>query len=62
MRYQATITWSEYVPSRRDNIGDLILNIFTLTGVLLLFCAAAGLAFGGFKVFARRYLKRWVGR
>jgi hypothetical protein len=61
VRYQATITWSQYVPSRRDNIGDLILNVFTLTGVLLLFCTAAGLVFGGFKVFARRYLKRWGG-
>ena len=59
--YQATISWSEYVPSQRDNIGDLLLNIFTLTGILLLFCLAAGLAFGGLKVFARRYLKRWVG-
>lgn len=61
VRYQATIAWSQYVPSRRDNIGDLILNIFTLTGILLLFCLTAGLAFGGFRVFARRYLKRWVG-
>jgi hypothetical protein len=61
VRYQATISWSEHVPSRRDNIGDLILNIFTLTGVLLLFCLAAGLAFGGIRLFAQRYLKRWVG-
>jgi hypothetical protein len=61
VRYQATISWSEHVPSRRDNIGDLILNIFTLTGVLLLFCLAAGLAFGGIRLFAQRYLKSWVG-
>jgi hypothetical protein len=59
--YQATITWNEYVPTARDNIGNLVVNIFTLTGVLLLFCATAGLVFGGFKVFARRYLKRWGG-
>jgi hypothetical protein len=60
VRYQATITWNEYVPSARDNIGNLILNIFRLTGVLLLFCLTAGMAFGGFRLFARRYLKRWV--
>jgi hypothetical protein len=61
VRYQATVTWDEYVPTARDNIGNLVINIFTLTGVLLLFCATAGLVFGGLKVFARRYLKRWVG-
>jgi hypothetical protein len=61
VRYQAALTWNEYVPTARDNIGDLILNIFTLTGILLLFCAAAGLAFGGFRLFARRFLKRWIG-
>jgi hypothetical protein len=61
VRYQATISWSEYVPTARDNIGDLLLNIFRLTGVLLVFCAGAGLAFGGIRLFAQRYLKRWIG-
>ena len=54
VRYQAEITWSEHVPSRRDNIGNLILNIFMLVGILLGFSLVAGLAFGGLRVAARR--------
>lgn len=55
VRYQASITWSEHVPTRRDNIGDLIINVFILIGILLGFAAVAGLAFGGFRAF-------WYGR
>ena len=54
IRYQATITWSERVRTRRDNIGDLIINAFILIGVLLSFSLVAGLAFGGFRLLARR--------
>ena len=60
VNYQATISWTEHVPTRRDNIGELILGIFSLAGVLLLFCLAAGLAYGLFRVLRRRYLKRWA--
>ena len=61
VQYQASITWNERTPTARDNIGNLILNIFNLTGLLLLFCAGAGLAFGGIKYFSRRLMRRWVG-
>jgi hypothetical protein len=61
VQYQASITWNERTPTARDNVGNLILNIFNLTGLLLLFCAGAGLAFGGIKYFSRRLLRRWVG-
>ncbi|MGH9661755.1 MAG: DUF6599 family protein [Bryobacteraceae bacterium] len=54
VRYQASISWSERMPTRRDNIGDLIVNVFILIGVLLGFCAVAGLAFGGLRAFLRR--------
>jgi len=57
VRYQASISWSQYVPSRRDNIGDLIVNAFTLIGVLLAFATVAGLAFGGLRMLARRSRK-----
>ncbi len=60
VQYQATITWNERVPTARDNVGNLILNILVLTGVLILFCAAAGVAFGGARILARRYFKGWV--
>src|SRR6266849_2609312 len=54
VRYQASISWSQYVPSRRDNIGDLIINAFILIGVLLAFSTAAGLAFGGLRLLTKR--------
>jgi hypothetical protein len=60
VQYQATITWNEYTPTARDNVGNLILTIMTLCGLLILFCAAAGVAFGGFRILARRYLKGWA--
>lgn len=53
VQYQAAITWSERVPTRRDNVGDLILNVFTLIGILLGFCVVSGLAFGGLRAFLR---------
>ncbi len=54
VKYQATVSWDQYVPTRRDNIGDLIVNAFTLIGFLLAFATVAGFAFGGFRAFNRR--------
>jgi hypothetical protein len=53
IRYQATVAWSEYVPSSRDNIGTLIVNIFILIGFLLVFGVVAGVAYGGVRTFRR---------
>jgi len=55
--YQAQVTRDEYVPTRRDNIGNLVTNVFILTGFLLLFATVAGLAFGGFRVLLRAMRK-----
>jgi hypothetical protein len=55
VEYQAKFTWSERVPTRRDNVGDLVVNAFLLTGFLLLICLAGGLAAGGIRWFAFRY-------
>jgi hypothetical protein len=54
VRYQAQVTRSEYVPTRRDNLGELLLNIVILIGILLLFSAVSGLAVGGVRTFLRR--------
>jgi hypothetical protein len=54
VKYRATISWDQYVPSRRDNIGDLIVNAFILIGILLAFATVAGLIFGGVRAFRRR--------
>ncbi len=54
VNYQAKITLNERVPTRRDNVGDLIVNVFTLAGLLLLICLGGGLAVGGFRAFSSR--------
>jgi len=54
IRYQATVTLDEYVPTKRDNIGNLVVNAFSLIGILLAFALVSGLAVGGFRAFRRR--------
>src|SRR5579872_569986 len=54
IRYEPKITLDERVPGARDNIGNLVVNIFRLTGILLVFCLVAGLSFGGFRALFRR--------
>jgi hypothetical protein len=53
VRYQADVTRDEYTPTRRDNIGNLVINAFILIGILLAFCIVSGLAFGGFWAYLR---------
>jgi hypothetical protein len=54
VRYQAVVTLDEYVPSRRDNIGDLVINAFVLIGILLAFAVISGFALGGYRALRRR--------
>jgi hypothetical protein len=54
VRYQAQVTLDEYVPTRRDNIGDLVINAFVLIGILLVFSLVSGFALGGFRALLRR--------
>ena len=46
VRYQADVTRDEYVPTRRDNIGNLVINAFILIGILLAFSLVSGLGVG----------------
>jgi len=57
VRYQAQITRDEYVPTKRDNMGDLLLNICILIGILLGFALLSGLLFGGLKYLTRAFRK-----
>jgi hypothetical protein len=57
VRYRAEVTLAERVPTLRDNIGNLVVNAFVLTGLLLAFCLVSGLAVGGSRVFLRRFRK-----
>lgn len=55
VRYQANITWSQQ-PSKRDNVGDLILNILLLTAILMGMMVAAGVGLGGFRILLSRMM------
>ena len=57
VRFQAEVTRDEYVPTLRDNIGNLVVNAFILTGLLLVFCVVSGLAVGGSRAFLRHFRK-----
>lgn len=54
VQYRADITMQEHIPTKRDNIGNLVINAFILTGILLVFCTVAGFAVGGFRLLRRR--------
>jgi len=54
VRYQADVTLDERVNTRRDNIGNLVINAFVLIGILLCFALVGGLAFGSVRAFLRR--------
>ena len=54
VKYEAVVTLDQWVPSHRDNIGNLVINAFILIGILLAFSIASGLIFGGLRAFRRR--------
>jgi hypothetical protein len=53
IRYQAQVTRDEYIPTKRDNMGDLLLNICILIGLLVGFAIVSGVLFGGMRYLAR---------
>lgn len=54
VRYQATVTTGQAPKSKKDNAGDLLLNIFFLIGILIAFCLASGLMFGFIRLLVLR--------
>jgi hypothetical protein len=48
--YDAAVTWSERVPTQRDNVGSLVLAAFTLAAIMLAATLIVGVVFGGFRV------------
>jgi hypothetical protein len=51
VRYEAQITLDERVLKPNDNPGIMLINIFVLTGILLVFCLIAGLFVGGIRTY-----------
>jgi hypothetical protein len=61
VNYDANVTWNENTYStRKDNLANLLVNIITLCGILILFALVAGVAFGGIRIFVKRILPEKV--
>ncbi len=57
IRYQAVITGqdpSSRPPTKKDNWGNYLVNVFILIGILLTFCLVSGLVFGSLRAVFRR--------
>ena len=55
VNYEAEVTWDQATSlSKRDNIGNLIIGIFSLIGILLLISLIFGVFFGGIRILLRR--------
>ncbi len=52
VRYGAQVTWNETLPNPRENLGELLLNIFILTGILVCIFITAGIIVG--------LIRRWA--
>jgi len=56
VNYEAEVTYNEPTfLSKRDNIGNLIVGVFTLIGIIFLLALVLGLGFGGFRVLMKKF-------
>jgi hypothetical protein len=54
VRYEAQVTLNERTPTTAGQVGNMLVNIFVLIGILLVFSIIAGLFVGGFRAFLLR--------
>ncbi len=60
VNYEADVTWNENTYfTKKDNIGNLIVNVLYLCGIIGGFAIVAGIAFGGLRVLVKRF---WPNR
>jgi hypothetical protein len=56
VNYEADVTWNENTYfTKKDNIGNLIVNVLYLCGIIGGFAIVAGIAFGGLRVLIKRF-------
>jgi hypothetical protein len=61
INYEADVTWNENTHfTKKDNLANLLVNIIILCGIVILFAAVAGLAFGGLRVLVKKLLPERV--
>src|SRR5580698_3698324 len=59
VKYEANLTWSQKVPVNEvKGFARTLINIFVLAGIVLGMCLVAGIAFGGFRILARKMGRR----
>ena len=60
VNYEANVTWNEntYL-SKKDNIGNLIVNVIILCAIIGGLAIVAGIAFGGLRLLVKHF---WPGR
>jgi hypothetical protein len=59
VKYEANLTLSQKVPVNEvRGFARTLLNIFVLAGIVLGMCLVAGVAFGGYKILARKMGRR----
>jgi hypothetical protein len=54
VRFQAEITTGQAPRGKKDNVGDFMVNLAILIGILVLFALLSGLVFGGMRHIFRR--------
>jgi hypothetical protein len=63
VNYEANVTWNEKNPfDKRDNIGNIVWKALILAGILMAMSLIAGVAFGGVRVLAKRFLPKIFDR
>ena len=61
VNYDADVTWNQNTYfSKRDNIGNLIVNVIILCGIICGLAIVAGVAFGGLRILFQRMLPEEV--
>jgi hypothetical protein len=61
VNYEADVNWTENTfQGKKNNLANLLLNVFLLCGILIVFAGVAGLAFGGIRIFLNHILPEKV--
>ena len=61
VNYEADVNWTENTyQGEKNNLANLLLNVFLLCGILIIFAGVAGLAFGGIRIFFNHILPEKV--
>jgi hypothetical protein len=57
VNYEANVTWNENTyRSKKDNVGNLVVNVLLLCGIIGALCLVSGIAFGSIRLLAQRVL------